>query len=101
MLSPVVDHVTQRVARAPRRGDHFQMIAVCEHRASTATVLVTAEYRVDVPRDRDLESLEPAREGFLVCRLDQQVHMVALQAEMDDPDALTDRGDDRGLAHCV
>jgi len=86
------------VAGARRRRDHLEVVAVGEHRA-TATSFAVAQDRIDVPRRRDLESLQPARKLAGVVGFDQQMDMRALQADVHDPDPLTDRGNDRRLAH--
>jgi len=86
------------VAGARRRCDHLEVVAVGKHRAS-ATPLAVAEDRIDVPRRRDLEALHAARELAGVVSLDEQVDVGALQADVDDPDPLADRGDDRRLSY--
>src|SRR5262245_49196639 len=74
------------------------MIAVGEYLSAAAPESTVAEGSIDIPRCRDLESLHTARERSLVVRLDQHVNMVALQADVRDPDPLADRGDDRCCA---
>jgi hypothetical protein len=51
-----------------------------------------------VVRGRDLEALHAARECSLVARLDEQVDVLALNADVDDPDAFATRGHDGGMA---
>src|SRR3569623_96580 len=125
MLAPVVQHVAQRIPRLAWRRDDLLVVAVGEHGALAATVDPFARLRIPPPRplrqlarlppargartagrDRDVDTargadlkcLHPAREGHPIVRLDQQVQMVALDAEVHDPAvrALADR--ERGPA---
>jgi hypothetical protein len=74
------------------------MVAIGEHRAA-APPCTMAERGVDVPRRRDQKALHAAGERGLVLSLDEHVHMVALEADVDDPEPLSQRGGDRGVAH--
>jgi hypothetical protein len=54
---------------------------------------VTAARAVHSLGDADRQSLDPSREPHGRIRLDQQVHVVALDAEVDDPEAVAARGE--------
>ncbi|HMG24986.1 MAG TPA: hypothetical protein VK607_26800 [Kofleriaceae bacterium] len=75
------------------------MIAIGEHRAPPpGSRLALADRGVEVLGRRDLEALHPGGELCLVIRLHEQVDVRALDAEVDDPEVLALRGDERGLA---
>jgi len=86
------------MARLRRRLDHRQMVPIGEDLAAPPALAIP-QCGVDVPRGRDHESLHPAGERCLVLGLDQQVHVVALQADMNDPEPFAQRRGDRGIAH--
>src|SRR5262249_30999463 len=60
--------------------------------------LALADCRVEVLGRRDLEALHPGREGLLVVSLDEQMQVIALDAEMNDPEAFSPGGRERGFA---
>ena len=80
--------------------DDLGVIPVGEHRTS-ATLLraVLADRCVEVLGGRDLKALHPRGERTLVVSLDEQVQVIALDAEMYDPEVLAPRGGQRGLAN--
>jgi hypothetical protein len=74
------------------------VIAIREHRASAARPRsILADRRVEVLGGGDLESLHPRSQRALVLGLDEQVHVRALNAEVDDPEVLAPGGRQRGL----
>src|SRR5579872_1613779 len=75
------------------------MIAIGEHdTATTRTRLALADRRVEVLGRRDLEALHPPRQRAAVVRLDDQMHVRALDAEVDNMEVVAPRGGERGLA---
>jgi hypothetical protein len=75
------------------------MVAVREHRpAPPGPRLALADRRIEVLGRRDLKSLHPRRQRLLVLGLDQQVHVVSLDAELHDPEVLAQRRGQRRLA---
>jgi hypothetical protein len=55
-------------------------------------VITISQRGVDVPRRGDLEALHPAGERGPGLRLDQHVHVSSLQADVNDPERLAQRG---------
>jgi hypothetical protein len=86
------------MARLPRRCDHLGVIAIGEHLAAAPPPAVS-QRSVDVPRRGDLKSLHPSAERRLVIGFHQHMHVVALQADMNDPEPLAKRGGDRRIAY--
>src|ERR1043166_863639 len=85
------------MARLRRRLDHLQVIPIAEYLPSSWPRAIT-QRSIDILRRRDLEALHAACECALVVRLCQHVHVVALQAHVNDPESLAPRGDDRRIA---
>ena len=84
----------------PRRGDDLGVVAIGEHGAAPAWPrLALADRRVEVLGGRDLEALHPQRQGRLVVGFDEQVHVRALDAEVNDPEVLAPSGGERGFAN--
>jgi hypothetical protein len=100
VLAPVVEDVDERVPNFARRAENPGVEAIRPHAP------VTAERAVHRLGDPDGESLDPTCEPHWCVRLDQQVHVVALNAEVDDPKAVatcggqggTDRSEDATLS---
>jgi hypothetical protein len=86
------------VPRARGRRDHLEVIPIAEH-ATASPMRPIAERGVDVLGRGDLKALHTAGERDLALRLDEQVDVRALEAEVDDANALAARGRDRGVAH--
>ena len=83
-----------------RRRDDLGVVAVGEHWPSAARPRpVLADRRVQVLGRRDLKALHPRGERALVLGLDEQMQVIALNAEVHDPELLAPRGGQRGLAH--
>jgi hypothetical protein len=83
----------------PRRSDDLGVIAIGEHGATPARPgLGLADRRVEVLGSRDLKALHPRRQRSLVVGLDEEVHVVALDAEVHDPEVLSPGGGERGFA---
>src|ERR1041384_1774814 len=78
------------MARLPRRCDPLGVIAIGEHLAAAPPPAVS-QRSVDVPRRGDLKSLHPSAERRLVIGFHQHMHVVALQADMNDPEPLAKR----------
>ena len=76
----------------------MDVVAVGKDLASPPSCPV-AKRRIDMSRCRDLEPLHPARERVLAVGLDQHVHVVSLQADMNDPESLAQRGGDGRMAY--
>lgn len=55
------------------------MVSIAEDATAAAP-----HHRVDAPREADAEALHATRERRLVARLDDHVHVVALNREVDD-----------------
>ena len=86
--------------RLPRRGDDLGVIAIREHRASAARPRsILADRRVEVLGGGDLEALHPRRQRALVLGLDEQVHVRALDAEMDDAEVFAAERRDQRFAN--
>jgi hypothetical protein len=85
MLPPIVEHVDEGVAYFARRTEEPGVEAVCPD-SSVAT-----EHAVDCLGDADGEPLESARESYGRVRFDQQVQVIALDAEVDDAEASAGR----------
>jgi hypothetical protein len=78
------------------------VIAVGEHgAASPRTRPAAADRLIDVLGSGDLKPLHPAGEGDPIIRLDEQVHVGALDTDVDDPDVTRPRRGERGLADRV
>jgi hypothetical protein len=97
-LRQIIDDVRYRIARTPRGCDRLCEIAICKDAAAPAPISALAQLCIDMPGGRDLEALEAARERLLALGLDQKVDVIALQADVHDPDAFAQRRHDRRLA---
>ena len=110
MLAPVVEHVAERVPRLARRRDDLLVVPVGEHEPlrrpsiharcfafhqrglSAACAPPTSsclssdrgDLDVDVLRGADLKRLHAARERHPVLRFDEQVQVIALDAQVHD-----------------
>jgi hypothetical protein len=80
MLAPVLQHVAGRVADLARAREHLGVVAVGKHGAAAA------ERTVEPPRKRDLECGDPGPKRVLVLRLADQVQVVPLNRQIDDPE---------------
>jgi hypothetical protein len=98
MVTPVVDHVHQAVARLPWRLDEQGVIAVREHAAATALRPGLADRHVQALGSGDLETLHALREGFPVCRFDEQMDVVGLDADVHDAEVLAARCNEERVA---
>src|SRR5262245_61539806 len=88
------------MSRLPRRGDDLGVVSVREHHAPPPRAwLALADGRVEVLGGRDLEALHSRRQSLLVLGLDQQVNVVALDAEMDDAEVFSPGGSERRFAN--
>src|SRR6185436_3686615 len=89
---PVNHHIGQRVARVAWRRDDLGVIAIGEHRPTAARAAIRPpDLGIEVLRGRDLKALHPGSERLLAVRLDDQVQVVALNAQVHDAEV---------LAHC-
>ena len=83
-----------------RRLDDLGMVAVGEHRTPAARARpVLADRGVQVLGRRDLKALHPRGKRALVVGLDEQVQVVALDAQVHDPEVLAPCGGKCRLAH--
>src|SRR5262245_39576387 len=98
MFPEVAEHIPDAAMCLPWRLYHFDVIAIGKYLAA-APPRASSQCRIDVPRRRDREALHSASEGRLVLSLDKHVDVVPLQADVDDPEPLAQRGGDRRLAH--
>jgi len=80
VTSLVREHVGERVPALGRVGDDALVVAVGEDPAAAA------ERLVDGPGHPDLEALDAPRERAPVVRLHEEVDVLALDAEVDDPE---------------
>jgi hypothetical protein len=87
------------VPRLPRRPDDLGVVAIGEHRAAPSrSRLGFADRRVEVLGSGDLEPLHACCQRRLVIGFHQQMHVRALDADLDDPEVFASRGGQRGLA---
>jgi len=85
MFPPVVEHVDEGVSHFTGRPQQARVIAIPPHSATAA------EDAVDGLRDPDGEPANTALERRRLLRLYQQVQMVSLHAELEDPESLRAR----------
>jgi hypothetical protein len=85
----VVENVAKRVANLARRLQRASVIAVVEQWTAAT------ERAVNALRDADLEPLEPARPCLVARRLDDEVQVIRLDDELDDPEVIALRTPDR------
>ena len=97
VVAPVRQDVPDRLARLRGRPDHLHVIAIGEHLAAAAPRAI-AQRGVDVPGRRDRETLHPEAMRHLVLGLDHQVHVRALQRDVNDAEPLAKRCGDGGVA---
>ena len=92
MLSPVVEHVRERMTGLARRLDDLLVIAIAKHGAATsfAELHLDAVFAIDVFRRRDHEALHATREGELVVSFDQQMDVRLLDADVNDAKGAVD-----------
>jgi hypothetical protein len=89
VLAPVVEHVDQRVPHFARRPEHPRVISVSPNRAATV------EGSVHSLGNPDGETLKAAAKTRRTIRFDEQVHVIALDAELKEPERFR-RGGDEG-----
>jgi len=85
-FSPVVfpeihQHVHERIPHRARGGEWAGMIPILPHGAAPA------EGAVDRPRHADGETAKAAAERPRIVRLDDEMHMIVLHAELEDSEA--------------
>jgi hypothetical protein len=80
LMTPVVlQHVRKTRPRLAGRGELVQVVPIREHRP------FAMEQVIQALRDADREPLHSAPERLRVVSLDDQVEMVVLHGEVDDP----------------
>jgi hypothetical protein len=79
MLAVVLQDVNEDVSQLPRRPDGAAVVALRPDLARTL------EDAIEGARKPDRQALATAAERLAVLGLDEQVHMIALNAELDDP----------------
>ena len=80
--------------------DDLGVVAIREHGPPARWPgLALADRCVQVLGSGDLETLHPFRERPAVIGLDQQMDVVVLDAEVNDPEVVPTRGDQRRLAN--
>jgi len=86
VVAVIEQHVTQCPVYLERRAQRAQVIATVEHLAAALkeTVRELADPRTD--------ALHPAGHRMVAVRLDQQVHVIALDRVVHDPEAVPDAG---------
>ena len=84
VLGEVVNRVADREAHLARRAQPARVVAVGEHRPAPA------KDAVQPPRHAHLEPLHRPPERDLVGRLDDEVEVIALHREMNEPEAEAD-----------
>src|SRR6266545_2647212 len=77
----VAEDVTNGVPHLRRRAGHVRVVAIGNHRPAPP------HHRVEPPREPDRERAHAEREDPRPLRLDDEVEVVALDAEVDDPEA--------------
>ncbi|HEY1552857.1 MAG TPA: hypothetical protein VGG28_33740 [Kofleriaceae bacterium] len=90
---PVIQHVRDARAHLARRRQHRRVIAIAEHASPPA------DRAIDELCRRDQEALHPLRERDIARGLDDQVKVSALDAEVDDANALVFRERDGRVAN--
>jgi len=80
MLAAVHQYVDERVADRARRGERAGMKPVPPHGSAAA------ERAVDRPRDADGEAPHPAAQSPRIIGFDDEMEMVVLDREMNDPE---------------
>src|SRR5262249_32259765 len=78
---PIHEHVNEAVSHVARRSQGAGVIAILPDMSSPP------RYAVDRARDPYRGSHEPQREGDLVVRLHEQVDVIGLRRQMNDPRA--------------
>src|SRR5262249_41618213 len=85
VLLDVEKNVAKEIASLGRRADVATVVAICPE---TPFAL---EQLVDRARDADLDARDAARDSALVVRLDDQVHVIVLNREVNDLEVLRPR----------
>jgi hypothetical protein len=89
MLAPVVEHVDERIAYLARRAEQPGVEAIRPH--STAA----PERAVDGLGDANGETLNATSETRGRVRFNEQMHVIALDAELENPEPVAARGGQR------
>src|SRR5258708_1912634 len=76
----VLERIAERVSHLLRKPDHLDVVAVVEQTSAPL------ELRVEPTRDAHRPALNPTRERGVVARLADQVHVIALDRELADPE---------------
>jgi hypothetical protein len=79
----IEQHVGERIAHAPRRGEHLVVVAVGEHLAGAPAT----DRPIHGKREQPGEPLRPAPEPDGSIRLDDQMRMIVLDRVVDEPEA--------------
>src|SRR4051812_27723798 len=82
MMPVISQHIPDGASSLAARGENMRVIAIGEHGS------MPPRKRVEPLRQSDGKALHAAREGFSALHLDDEVEMVALDGEMDDPHAV-------------
>ena len=86
MLSPVIQYIIERPANFGWCAEYPRVVTVGEHASAPLASALLRDRSVEPMRGSDLEALHPAGERALVARLDDQMKMLALQADLTDPE---------------
>ena len=81
VLLAIHEHVNQRVPHFARRGERSRVVPVAEHGAPAA------ESAVDRASDPDRDAAETAGQTFAAVRFDEEMDVIVLDGEVDNPEA--------------
>src|SRR5687767_10353562 len=88
VAAPIAEHVRQRVTHLTRPSQEVRVIAVAEYATAPPLAVLVHDRRIEVLRRRDAEALDPFRERLAAVCLDDQMQVIALDADVRDPEVL-------------
>jgi hypothetical protein len=82
MFPPILQDVDESVPDLTRRAEHPRVVAVSPHATASA------EDAIHRLRESNCEALEPSGQRTAILRLDEEVNMIALYREMENPETV-------------
>src|SRR6266446_3021961 len=82
MFPPILQDVDESVPDLTRRAERPHVVAVTPHTAASA------EHAIDRLGESDCEALEPSGQGAAILCLDEEVNVIALYREVENPETV-------------
>jgi hypothetical protein len=86
VMTPVVQYVVERAANFGGRAEYPRVVTVGEHAPASQAPALLRDRSVEPMRGSDLEALHAAGERAFIARLDDEMDVLALEADLADPE---------------